>query len=609
MPKELLVVEDELKFSGALKAFFEQRGFRVATASTAQAALDQWQQFPADVVLLDLKLPDRSGLEVLSQLKGQSPNVRVIVLSGLLDQETIQEAFHRGASEYLTKPVDFDRCFFAAMGLAVVDLSSVRPDPQALQRVPAPFAIQHRILPLRMTPEALELVIADPLDEAHVNELKRLLKCDIKPVAAIGADVLMTIHHWYATEAPAPSTPMTAARSMPSEALLQFINELILQATQDRATDVQMGVGPQGPWMRQRIDGVVYQTPVSAPFALHYHDITAQLKIMASVPLGERPGPQEGRLRFEQGAIRRDLLLSILPTRHGDHLAIRLLEPSQPFAMEQLGLSEEQLKQVNALLAKRGGLVLITGPAGSGKSTTSAAMLSTLNTGQVNMVTVEDVIPYELPGVTQLQVPSRGAFTVAEGLQAALRHDPDIVMVSDLGDPQTVRLVIKAALAGRLVLSTLHTNDATSTIMRLMDMGIEPFLLCSALSGILSQRLLRLLCPHCQELVQTSAATLRTFGVTGTIPSGTLRLQQGRGCARCRTTGYQGRTAIFELLLIDHHIRSLMMKQVSSAQLRQSALCRGMQSLWQSGWRHLLAGRTSLKELLRVLPSPQSSQS
>lgn len=605
MPKELLVVEDELKFSGALKAFFEQRGFRVATASTAQAALDQWQQLPADVVLLDLKLPDRSGLEVLSQLKDRSPNLRVIVLSGLLDQETIQEAFHRGASEYLTKPVDFDRCFFAAMGLAVADLSSIQPDPQALQRVPAPLAIQHRILPWRMTPEALELVMADPLDGAHLKELKTLLRCDIKPVAAIGADVLTTIHQWYALETP-PSTSATVARSAPSEEVARLINTLIQQATQDRATDVHVGIGPEGPWMRQRVDGVVYQASVSASFAARYHDVTAQLKAMASLSLGERQGPQEGRIRFEHGALRRDVLISILPTRDGDHIAIRLLEPSQPFAIERLGLSEEQLKQVNALIAKRGGLVLITGPAGSGKSTSCAAILSKLNTGQVNIVTVEDVITCELPGVTQLQVPSKSAFTMAEGLRAALRHDPDIVMVSELGDPPTARLAIKAALTGRLALSVLPTNDATSAVTRLMDMGIEPFLLCSALSGILSQRLLRLLCSHCQESIQTPAATLRTFGVTVSVSSETLQLRRARGCTRCRGTGYQGRTAIFELLFVDHHIRSLMMKQVSSAQLRQSALCRGMQSLWQSGWHHLLAGRTSLKELLRVLPSPQS---
>jgi len=603
MPKELLVIEDERKFSDALKAFFEQRGFRVATASTAQAALDQWQQLPAEVVFLDLKLPDRSGLEVLSQLKDQSPNVRVVVLSGLLDHETIQEAFHRGASEYLTKPVDFDRCFFAAMGLTVVDPASARPQPQALQRVPAALARRHHILPLRVTPQALELVMADPLDEAHLQELKRLLRCDIKPIAAIGANLPAVIHQWYAAQTPSTATP-AAAPSAPSETAADLLNALIHQATRDRATDVHLGIGSQGPWMRQRIDGVVNQIAMPAPFAARYGEVTARLKAMASLPLEERHAPLEGRIRFEHGAIRRELLVSILPTRHGDHVTIRLLEPSPVFALEQLGLTEEQLKHVNTLIAKRRGLVLVTGPAESGKSTTNAALLSRLNTGEANIVTIEEVITCELPGITQLQAPSHGALTLADALQAALRHDPDIVMVSELSDSRTARLAINAALTGRLVLSVLHTHDATSAILRLTDMGIEPFLLCSALSGVLSQRLLRLLCSYCQKSVQTSAATLRTFGVTGTIPNGTLQLRQARGCARCRNTGYHGRIAIVELLLLDHHIRSLIMKQVSSTQLRQSALCRGMQSLWQSGWRHLLAGRTSLTELLRVLPNP-----
>ena len=608
MPKDLLVVEDERKFSRALKAFFEEKGFRVATAATAQAALDQWRHVPAEVVLLDLKLPDRSGLEVLSQLKDQSPNLRVIVISGLLDQETIHEALQRGASEYLTKPVDFDRCFLAAMGIALVDLSTVQPDPQLLQEIPAALALQHQILPLRRTQEGtLELVMADPLNEARVAELKTLLKCDIKPMASVGADVLTIIDRWYRVD-PQPSTSATessvASTGKAPEAIARLFHELIQQAARDRVTDVHVGIGSDGPWMRQRIDGVVYQVLLPPSFAASYSEVIAHVKRLAHLNLEERHVPQEGRIRYEFGATRRPLLISLLPTLCGEHLAIRLLESTPPLTLEQLGLSEEQGRQLNALITKRGGLILLTGPAGSGTSSSGSAILSRLNTGHANVVTIEETIDGELPGITQLQTSSTNAFTFAEGLRAALRHDPDVVLIGELRDEETARLALWAALTGRLVLAGLPTRDATSAITRLVDMGLEPFLLCSALSGILSQRLIRLLCPHCQESVQMPAATLRTLGITVNAPGETLPLRQSRGCTRCRGTGYHGRTAIFELLTVDHHIRSLMLKQVSGAQLRQSALCRGMHSLWQAGWQQVLAGRTSLKELLRVLPSP-----
>jgi general secretion pathway protein E len=281
-------------------------------------------------------------------------------------------------------------------------------------------------------------------------------------------------------------------------------------------------------------------------------------------------------------------------------------------------MSEEQLRPLETMLAKPTGLMLVTGPTGSGKSTSLYAFLSMLNTGKVNIVTIEDPIEHELPGITQIQVQPKIGLSFSTGLRSMLRHDPDIIMVGEIRDQETAQLAVRAALTGHLVLSTLHTNDAASGITRLLDLDIEPFLLCSTLTGVLSQRLLRQLCVECRYATEVDIATLSSLSLPMPSQAGRLHpvpreappvkpwygvhLNHAKGCQQCRNTGYRGRTGVFELLAIDHHIRSLILKRTSSAQIRQSAIAKGMQTSWQSGWQKVQAGTASLDELIRVLP-------
>ena len=516
MPKELLVIDDEPMLCKALDALFTGKGFQVATANSAREALSRLDAVPADVILLDLKLPDASGLDVLSTLKERFPNVRVIVISALSDQPTIKEAMERGASDYLAKPFDFDRCFAAAMGL----------------------------------------------------------------------------------EAGEPAAEPTVAE----EPLVEWLDALLRNAHAHRATDLHLGTGPKGPWIRQRIDGVLYEVPMSSQWKASYERVVSQLKQRAGLDVAQRRLPQQGRIRLDHHEPALDLRLSVLPTPHGEHLAIRLLSPSQPMPFEKLGMTDDQRLALVSLLAKPSGLLFVTGPAGCGKSATLASCLAKLNTGKVNIVTVEESVEQEFPGVTQMPIAPKTGLTFTDGLRAAAHHDPDVVMVGELHDQDTAALAVRAALAGRLVLAGMHTADASGTITRLMDLDIEPFFLCSTLSGILAQRLVRTLCTACREPYQVEAASLSHLGVSLAKPSGDVTVWRAKGCKECRTTGYHGRTGVFELLAVDHQIRSLIIKRTSGIQIRQSAVSRGMMTLLQAVWQKVQNGTTSLEELIRISP-------
>ncbi len=614
MPKELLVVDDEPSVCAALKALFEGRGFRVTTASTAQAALEQLQQTSAEVVLLDLRLPDGSGLDLLSQMKHRVPTLRVIVISGMGDQDTIHEALERGASDFLTKPFDFARCFYTAMGIESVDLAAVEPDADAMARMPVQAAQQYQAVPLRFQNGVLAIGLSDPLDVQLLDEIQTVLGCPVKPSAVIAGSIPETIRRCYGVGAGVTSRATAPAKTPPSLAdasprgpeeaagIVQLINQLIAHAHANRASDLHVGIGAKGPWIQERVDGILYDVPVSPQLGTLYTSMVSRMKVMATLDIAEHRLPQDGRIWFDHEKTKLDLRISVLPTLHGESLVIRLLEPSQILQLDQLGLTKPQLVQLAALLTKPTGLILVTGPTGSGKSTSLYAFLSKLNTGKTSIVTIEDPIEHELPKVTQIQVQPKIGLGFATGLRSMLRHDPDIVMVGEIRDEETANLAVSAALTGHLVLSTLHTNDAASGITRLFDLGIEPFLLCSTLSGILSQRLIRVLCGECRESVQADAGSLGALGISTPPKSGPVQLWKGKGCKTCHGTGYYGRTGVFELLPVDHHVRSLLIKRTSSAQIRQSAIAQGMSSLWQSGWQKMQAGQTSLEELVRVLP-------
>ncbi len=612
--KELLVVDDEPVLAKALSALFTERGFTVNTAGTARDALTQMDKVQADIVLLDLKLPDSSGLDVLTELKTKFPHLRVVVISAFTDEATIQEARQRGASGYLAKPFDFERCFYTAMGIEAVDVTDVQADAAALARLPAAVAKRVHALPIRWVGDALLVAMAHPLDEAHLADVKATLDCPIHPAAVLRGDLDAAIRRCYQSggdvakrtySAPAIEAPQPLAPDVPAAdpGLTQLLDGVIARAHAQGVTDLHFGIGPQGPWMRQRVDGVVSDVSIPGQIAAFYLQVVSHVKALAHLECCEHRSPQQGRVAWSLNGAMLDLRVSILPTQQGEHLAIRITEPSKILSLDQLGLEEEQRSQLEGLLKKSSGLLLVTGPSGAGKSGTLYACLSRLNTGRANIVTIEDPVDHEIAGITQIPVQPHTGLTFADGLRAALQHDPDVVMVGELPDAEAASLAVRTALTGRFVLSTLHTNDASSVVTRLLDLGIEPFFLCSTVSGILAQRLIRRLCMACREPLPIEAANLAPLGLTVPKLSGKMRLWRAKGCDQCRHTGYQGRTAIFELIVVDHQIRSLMIKRTSGLQIRQSAVSRGMITLSQAIWQKAQVGETSLEELVRVLPA------
>jgi type II secretory ATPase GspE/PulE/Tfp pilus assembly ATPase PilB-like protein len=381
-----------------------------------------------------------------------------------------------------------------------------------------------------------------------------------------------------------------------------LIHELIVHAYTSRATDLHLGSSSVGPWVRERVDGALADVAASSKFIRAHREVFFAIKQMAKLEAGEQGVPQQGRFGFDLDGIRLDVRVSALPAAEGESLAIRLKEASRILPLDQLGLLDAQAQQLATLLSKPAGLILVTGPAGSGKTTTLYTCLAKVNTGRVNVITVEDQVEQVLPGLTQIPVQTRTGLTFADGLRSIADHDPDVVMVGDMGDQETASLTVRTALTGHLVLSTLHTNDASSAITRLLDLGIEPFFLCQTLTGILAQRLVRKLCVACREPSDVEASSLVPLGIAVPKRSGAVRLWRPRGCKRCRQTGYLGRIGVFELLTVDHHVRSLIIKRTSGSQIRQSAISRGMVSLAQAFWQKVATGDTSLAELSRILP-------
>jgi type II secretory ATPase GspE/PulE/Tfp pilus assembly ATPase PilB-like protein len=350
--------------------------------------------------------------------------------------------------------------------------------------------------------------------------------------------------------------------------------------------------------IRQRIDGLLYEIPVPQDLGKLQPAIVSRIKVMAGLDIAERRLPQDGRIQVRLDGQALDLRISVLPTTFGETVEIRVLSPEMLYSLEQLGLAGAQLDLLLSLIQRPHGIMFVTGPTGSGKTTTLYACLSRLNATHVKILTIEDPIEYQLKGITQLQVHPKIGFSFAAGLRSMLRHDPDIMMVGEVRDPETAEITIRSALTGHLVFSTLHTNDAPGGVTRLLDMGVEPYLVASSVLCFIAQRLVRVICPACATDVPPPAGLREEFGLSGALPS---KLRAGRGCPTCKGTGFQGRTAIYEFLQLSDSLQSLVLRRSSAHELASAAERTGeYRPLRQAGWEKILKGVTTPEEVLRV---------
>ncbi len=502
--------------------------------------------------------------------------------------------------------------------LAKISADAVQPE--LVKLVPINFAKQARILPLALEGEAVAVAVADPLDTAVLDHARLLLQRNVAPQIALGSTIVDAINSVYdraineaeqlvgemeaqdldtlAHELEEPTDLLEADDEAP---IIRLVNSLLFRAAKERASDIHIEPMERELIVRFRVDGVLQE--IIKPPKRYQNSIVSRVKVMGQLNIAEKRLPQDGRIRIKLAGRDIDIRLSTIPTSHGERIVMRLLDKTEVLLdLAEIGMNEQTLKQVDAIIHRSHGIILVTGPTGSGKTTTLYAALSRINTIDLNILTVEDPVEYQLKGIGQMAINPKIGLTFAAGLRSFLRQDPDVIMVGEIRDRETAEIAIQASLTGHLVFSTVHTNDSAGAITRLVDMGIEPFLVASSLTAILAQRLVRRVCPDCRIPHQATDEELREIGVTPAHLArfGRNQIYRVGGCRSCNRTGYRGRTGIYEFLLVDDDVRQHVLKNVDSTTIKKTAMGKGMHTLLEDGARKVLHGETTIEEVLSV---------
>ncbi|HEX4526790.1 MAG TPA: GspE/PulE family protein [Gaiellaceae bacterium] len=510
------------------------------------------------------------------------------------------------------------RSLAARYGLPYVDLETVRVEPDAMAALPPHVLERATALPFAIRGDTLHVAVADPHDLHRIDELRLATRHHIELAVASREEILSHLRQLgrsstvvtdelEATIEDVDETDDLEADDGVSDApLVRLVNSIIFQAAEDGASDVHFVPHEDALVVRFRIDGVLQEVH-RVPKRLS-PGITTRLKVLAKLDIAERRKPQDGRISLNAAAAGRllDVRVATLPTVEGESVVMRLLDKSRKApTLEELGLPEEMRAQLAVIIRKPTGALLVTGPTGSGKSTTLYACLSEIHRPEINIITVEDPVEYRLSGVNQVQINVRAGLTFATALRSILRSDPDVVMVGEIRDGETAKISIEAALTGHFVLSTLHTNDAPGALTRLNEMGVEPFLTGSAVSAVLAQRLARKLCSHCCEMYSPSSDELLAAHVSPDVAASLdgMALYRKRGCPRCNQSGYRGRIGVYQLLEMNETIEELAAKKASREEIERAAIGSGMRTMWDDGISKVASGLTSLEELARVVSS------
>lgn len=539
----------------------------------------------------------------------------LLVESGLITQEQLEETLKEKApnekigdallrqglitEQQLIEVLEFQ------LGVPHININQFSVDPDTVQLVPREIAKRYQVMPVRTENNQLFVAMADPMDYFAIEELRMATGYQIVPAIATKDDLQRAITKYYdlqqsleeamgdfVTEETVEESGITDEDSP----VVRLVNQIISNAVQQRASDIHFDPQELELKIRYRIDGIM-MTERTLPKSMQ-SVITARLKIMANLNITESRIPQDGRIKMTVNFKPIDIRISTLPSVYGEKIVMRILDLSNALdSFDKIGFSDENAEKFNAMIEKPNGIVLITGPTGSGKSSTLYAALNKLNDETVNIITIEDPVEYQLAGVNQVQVNEAVGMTFAAGLRSILRQDPDIVMVGEIRDFETAQIAVRASLTGHLVLSTLHTNSAVAALTRLTDMGVEPFLIASSLTGVIAQRLVRRVCRDCGQLEEPTDREKQIFADANMEID---KVHRGRGCSSCNNTGYRGRIAIHEVLTIDDEIRRLIMETASATQIRNYVTNYGFKFLIHDGLDKVQQGLTTTEEVLRV---------
>jgi len=530
------------------------------------------------------------------------------------DASILSQQTRSGAQKQLQSEEEVLRWLAKEYGLGYTTLENVEPDRALLSLFPARVLLKEELLPLQRVNGVIEVATSRLFATQGLDTLKTLTGLKVKPILApteairremksrlgVGADTIDTLDDvaplQVVDESGEEDTNLENAAEDAS--IIKFVNQVLTDAIELRASDIHLEPFEDQLRIRYRIDGVLQEIPVPAQIKRFQPAIVSRVKILSHLNIAEKRLPQDGRIKIRLANNEVDIRVSIIPMLHGEAVVMRLLrQKATLLGMEQLGMADEVLKSFNHVLELPHGIILVTGPTGSGKTSTLYTALAAINDDIRKIITIEDPIEYQMRGVNQIQVSEKAGLTFARGLRSILRHDPDVILIGEIRDQETAQIAVQASLTGHLVFSTLHTNDAPGALTRLVDMNVEPYLVASSLEAVLAQRLVRVLCPECK--VEDTSPTTAVFKEQAGIPK-SVKVYRGVGCQACRNTGYHGRHGIFEWMDLTNEIRQMVLKSSSSGEMREAAVRNGMHSLSDDGWRLIGLGITTPEEVMRV---------
>ncbi|HEY2082669.1 MAG TPA: GspE/PulE family protein [Verrucomicrobiae bacterium] len=509
---------------------------------------------------------------------------------------------------------DVLRWLAAEYGLAYTTLEDLEPDRQLLSLFPARILLKEELLPLKRSNGTVEVATSRLFATQGLDALKTLTGLNLKPILAsseaiqremkkrlgVGADTIGTLGEEKGFEVvdenPDEDTNLDGVEDEAS--IIRFVNQVLKDAIDLRASDIHLEPFEDEFRIRYRIDGVLQDVPVPPQLKQFQPAIVSRVKILSHLNIAEKRLPQDGRIKIRIEDSEVDIRVSVIPMLHGEAVVMRLLRQNSKLrGLLDIGMDKRELDCFRRVLQMPHGIILVTGPTGSGKTSTLYTALNEINDSVRKIITIEDPVEYQLKGVNQIQVSEKAGLTFARGLRSILRHDPDVVLIGEIRDQETAQIAVQASLTGHLVFSTLHTNDAPGAVTRLVDMGVEPYLVASSLEAVLAQRLVRVLCKHCKE--PDNSPTAQALKTQICIPANAT-IYRSVGCRECRNTGFYGRHAIFEWMDSDNEIRQLVLKNASSDQIRDAARKQGMKTLAEDGWRLVRLGMTTVEEVLSV---------
>ena len=509
-----------------------------------------------------------------------------------------------------------------AIGWPYLDLPKISVPTEARNKISTKVAFQHSILPTALDDGKLQIVVSDPFDAAMMNAVRFDAHMPVQFALAPKMEIEKALKKYYGVGAETleelgEGEPMDLEIANDKEiteddqeaSVIKFVNQIIWEAYKDRATDIHFEPAEDELRIRYRIDGILHQTPMPPQLKRYQASLISRIKVMSGMNIAEKRLPQDGRINVRIKGEEIDIRVSTVPTVYGESVSLRLLTRGKIFlSLDKLGFDPAEESRIREIIVKPHGIFLVTGPTGSGKSTSLYAFLSTINSVTKRIITIEEPVEYELKGINQIAVRADIGLTFAMGLRHILRQDPNVIMVGEIRDLETAEIAIRAALTGHLVFSTLHTNDAPSAFTRLIDMGIEPFLVASSVEAVLAQRLVRTICPKCMTEQKVERAYLQRIGFPENEID-TTKFRKGAGCEDCRQLGYQGRMGIYELLFMDEDIRSLIMTRANSSVIAAKSMENGMRTLRNDGWKKVKAAKTTIEEVLRVTQTEEHLKS